>query len=127
MAPFAVSSQYCIDIYDGGSQLISVPCRPEVNRSNVPRETIAAISTAAGEAAIAMVRISGENAIEVADKIFRGKQRPSDLESQTQHLGEIVANGAIIDQAMLSVHHAPASYTGEDLVEISCHGGALVT
>src|SRR6059058_5107462 len=109
-----------------------VPSRPfrleaGVNRSIVPGETIAAISTAAGEAAIALIRISGEDAIEVADKVFRGKQRPSDLASQTQHLGEIVENGAIIDQVMLAVHRAPASYTGEDLVEISCHGGALVT
>jgi tRNA modification GTPase len=98
-----------------------------VNRSIVPRETIAAISTAAGEAAIALVRISGEDAIAVADKVFRAKQRPSDLQSQTQHLGEIVENGVIVDQAMLAVHRAPGSYTGEDLVEISCHGGALVT
>lgn len=98
-----------------------------VNRSIVPGETIAAISTAAGEAAIALIRISGKDAIEVADKVFRGKQRPSGVASQTQHLGEIVENGAIIDQVMLAVHHAPASYTGEDLVEISCHGGALVT
>src|SRR6476646_1267435 len=98
-----------------------------VNRSIVPGETIAAISTAAGEAAIALIRSSGKDAIEVADKVFRGKQRPSGLASQTQHLGEIVENGAIIDQVMLAVHHAPASYTGEDLIEISCHGGALVT
>ncbi|HLC13178.1 MAG TPA: tRNA uridine-5-carboxymethylaminomethyl(34) synthesis GTPase MnmE, partial [Chthoniobacterales bacterium] len=98
-----------------------------VNRSIVPGETIAAISTAAGEAAIALIRISGKDAIEVADKVFRGKQRPSGLASQTQHLGEIVENGAIIDQVMLAVHRAPASYTGEDLIEISCHGGALVT
>jgi tRNA modification GTPase len=98
-----------------------------VNRSIAPGETIAAISTAVGEAAIALVRISGEDAIAVADKIFHGKQRPSDLQSHTQHLGEIIENGAVIDQAMLAVHRAPASYTGEDLVEISCHGGALVT
>jgi len=98
-----------------------------VNRSIVPGETIAAISTAAGEAAIALIRISGKDAIELADKVFRGKQRPSGLASRTQHLGEIVENGAIIDQVMLAVHRAPASYTGEDLVEISCHGGALVT
>src|SRR5205085_8782548 len=127
MAPFAVSSQYCIDIYDGGSQLISVPYRPEVNRLVVPRETIAAISTAAGEAAIALVRLSGENAIEVADRIFRGKHPPSDLESRTQHLGQVIEDGSVIDQAVLSVHRAPQSYTGEDLIEISCHGGALVT
>ena len=98
-----------------------------VNRSIVPGETIAAISTAAGEAAIALIRISGKDAIEVADRVFRGKQRPSGVASRTQHLGEIVENGAIIDQVMLAVHHAPASYTGEDLIEISCHGGALVT
>ena len=98
-----------------------------MNRSIVAGETIAAISTAAGEAAIALIRISGKDAIEVADKVFRGKQRPSDLASQTQHLGEIVENGAVIDQVMLAAHRAPASYTGEDLVEISCHGGALVT
>src|SRR5256886_11816719 len=109
-----------------------VPSRPfrleaGVNRSIVPGETIAAISTAAGEAAIALIRISGEDAIEVADKVFRGKQRPSDLASQTQHLGEIVEDGAIIDQVMLAAHRAPHSYTGEDLIEISCHGGALVT
>ena len=98
-----------------------------MNRSIVPGETIAAISTASGEAAIALIRISGKDAIEVADKVFRGKQLPSDLASQTQHLGEIVENGAVIDQVMLAAHRAPASYTGEDLVEISCHGGALVT
>src|SRR5256886_10326308 len=98
-----------------------------VNRSIVPGETIAAISTAAGEGAIALVRVSGENAIEVADKIFRGKERPSDLQSHTQHLGQIIENGSIIDQAMLAVHRAPNSYTGEDLIEIGCHGGALVT
>jgi len=98
-----------------------------VNRSIVPGETIAAISTAAGEAAIALIRISGEKAIAVADKVFRGKQRPSDLQSQTQHLGEIVENGAAIDQVMLAVHRAPNSYTGENLVEISCHGGTLVS
>jgi tRNA modification GTPase len=98
-----------------------------VNRSIVPGETIAAISTAAGEAAIALVRISGENAVEVADRIFRGKQRASGLQSHTQHLGEIIEDGVTIDQAMLAVHRAPTSYTGEDLVEISCHGGTLVT
>src|SRR5947208_12008991 len=90
-------------------------------------ETIAAISTPAGEGAIALVRISGVNAIKVADKIFRGKEKPSRFESHVQHFGEIV-DGAerLIDQVMLSIHQAPASYTGEDLVEISCHGGMLM-
>ena len=91
-------------------------------------ETIAAISTPPGEGAIALVRISGENAIEIADKIFRGKESPSQFVSRVQHLGEIFsAENHLIDQAVLSVHRAPASYTGEDLVEISCHGGTLVS
>jgi tRNA modification GTPase len=89
--------------------------------------TIAAISTAAGEGAIALVRISGPEAIAVADQIFRGKQKPSEFESHVQHLGEIVEGDTMIDQAVVSVHRAPHSYTGEDLVEISCHGGVLVT
>src|SRR5437868_11044809 len=107
----------------------SMPFRLEagMNRSIVPGKTTAAISTAAAEAPLALIRISGEKAIAVADKVFRGKQRPSDLQSQTQPLGEIVENGAAIDQVMLAVHRAPATYTGEDLIEISCHGGALVT
>ena len=91
-------------------------------------ETIAAISTPAGEGAIALIRVSGVDAIAVADKIFRGKEKPSRFPSHVQHFGEIL-DGAdrLIDQVMLSIHRAPASYTGEDLVEISCHGGALVS
>ena len=91
-------------------------------------ETIAAISTPAGEGAIALVRVSGVDAIAVADKIFLGKEKPSRFVSHVQHFGEIL-DGAdrLIDQVMLSTHRAPASYTGEDLVEISCHGGALVS
>src|SRR6266853_5612367 len=94
----------------------------------VPGDTIAAISTPAGEGAIALVRISGVNAIEVADQICRGKEEPSQFASHVQHFGEIVdGEGRLIDQVMLSIHRAPASYTGEDLVEISCHGGTLVS
>ena len=91
-------------------------------------DTIAAISTPPGEGAIALVRISGTNAIEIADKIFRGKEQPSQFTSHVQHLGEIVsAENQLIDQVVLSVHRAPGSYTGDDLVEISCHGGTLVS
>src|SRR5947207_15913416 len=98
-----------------------------VNRSIVPGETIAAISTAAGEAAIALVRISGEDAIAVADKIFRGKQRAFDLQSHTQHLREIIEDGVTIDQPMLAVHRSPTSYNCQELVEISYHDDTLVT
>ena len=95
--------------------------------ATTPAETIAAISTAAGEGAIALVRISGDEAIAIADRIFCGSEKPSQIPSHSQRLGEIVEGGESIDQVMLSVHRAPASYTGEDLVEISCHGGILVT
>jgi tRNA modification GTPase len=94
----------------------------------IPDDTIAAISTPAGESAIALVRISGANALEIADQIFRGKEKPSQFASHVQHFGEILDRAdRLIDQVMLSVHRTPASYTGEDLVEISCHGGILVS
>jgi tRNA modification GTPase len=91
-------------------------------------ETIAAISTPAGEGAIALVRIAGVGSIEVADQIFRGKEKPSQFESHVQHFGEVVdETDRVLDEVMMSIHRAPASYTGEDVVEISCHGGMLVT
>src|SRR5216110_3608347 len=91
-------------------------------------DTIAAISTPPGEGAIALVRVSGANAIEVADKIFHGKEPPSEFEPRVQHLGEIFGpEDQLVDQVVLSVHRAPASYSGEDLIEISCHGGTLVS
>jgi len=89
--------------------------------------TIAAVSTPPGEGAIALVRLSGPQAIAVADRIFRGKQKASEAATHLQQLGEIVAGERVLDQVMLSVHRAPSSYTGEDVVEISCHGGVLVT
>ena len=89
--------------------------------------TIAAVSTPPGEGAIALVRLSGPGSIAVADEIFRGKTKPSGLPSHFQQFGEVVENERTIDRVMLSVHRAPASYTGEDVVEISCHGGVLVT
>lgn len=93
----------------------------------VSNETIAAVSTPAGEGAIALVRLAGPDAIAVADRIYRGKQNPFELASHFQQFGEIVDGERLIDQVMLSVHRAPASYTGDDVVEISCHGGVLVT
>jgi tRNA modification GTPase len=98
------------------------------DRQLMAGDTIAAISTPAGEGAIALVRISGADSIAVADKIFRAKAKPSEFASHVQHFGEIVdETERLIDQVMMSIHRAPASYTGEDLVEISCHGGTLVS
>lgn len=62
-----------------------------------------------------------------ADELFRGSRKPSEFQSHTQHFGNIVVHDRVVDEVMLSVHRAPQSYTGEDLVEISCHGGVLVT
>src|SRR4029450_10574544 len=91
-------------------------------------DTIAAISTPPGEGAIALVRVSGANAIGVADKIFHGKEMPSQFEPRVQTFGGIFGqDGRLRDEVVLSVLHAPASYTGEDLIEISCHGGMLVS
>ncbi len=93
----------------------------------ISADTIAAISTPPGEGAIAVVRLSGLTAIEIADSIFRGKQKPSACATAVQHLGEMFLGEEVIDQVVLSVHRSPQSYTGEDLIEISCHGGMLVT
>ncbi len=90
-------------------------------------ETIAAISTPTGEGAIAVVRLSGRAAVRVTEQIFRSAEKPETFRSHTQHFGEIVDDGRVVDQAVVSIHRAPRSYTGEDVVEISCHGGILVT
>ncbi len=89
-------------------------------------DTIAAIATAPGEGAIAIIRISGPEAFEVGERIF---SRPiKDFKTHTAHYGNIVkADGALIDTVLLLVMKGPNSYTGEDSVEISCHGGQLVT
>jgi len=98
------------------------------DRQLMAGDTIAAISTPAGEGAIALVRISGADSIALADKIFLAKTKPSEFASHVQHFGEIVDEAErLIDQVIMSIHRAPASYTGEDLVEISCHGGMLVS
>ena len=99
----------------------------ELSASPSDADTIAAISSPPGEGAIALIRISGPEAIEIADRVYRGKQKPSAFQSHVQHFGDIVEGDRVIDQVMLSVHRAPHSFTGEHLVEISCHGGILVT
>lgn len=91
-------------------------------------ETIAALATPPGEGALAVIRISGARALAVADTIFRGGKKPSELEERRVVLGRIVSvEGEVIDEVLLTVFRNPRSYTGEDLVEISGHGGSLVT
>lgn len=90
------------------------------------QDTIAAIATAPGEGAIAVIRVSGPKAFEVAGSIF---SRPVEgFKTHTAHYGEIrKADGTVLDSVLLLVMKGPHSYTGEDSVEISCHGGQLVT
>jgi len=93
-------------------------------------DTIAAIGTKPGGAAISIVRISGKRAIKIADKIFRAKNKKSVKEMQTYTLlyGYIVdKKGTTLDQVILSLMRKPGSYTREDIVEINCHGGLVAT
>ncbi len=88
-------------------------------------ETIAAIATPAGEGAIGVIRLSGSKAIEIADKIFAGKKLASQP-SHTIHFGKIVDGDEVVDEVVASLYKGPKSYTGEDVVEISCHGSQYV-
>ena len=90
-------------------------------------DTIAAISTAVGEGAIAVLRVSGADAINLVARIFRGSTAPEKMESRRSYFGEIYDVTGVIDQVLLTIFRRPQSYTGEDLAEISCHGGILVT
>ncbi len=90
-------------------------------------ETIAAIATPPGEGALAVIRISGEIALDVADAIFLGKVIPSETERQVLFGRIINFKTDVLDEVLLTVFHNPRSYTGEDLVEISGHGGPVVS
>lgn len=87
--------------------------------------TIAAISTASGKGGVAIIRISGESALEIGLRVVRIK--PSTPEPRKCYYGEILRDGDIIDDGILTYYKAPASFTGEDVVEICCHGGVYVT
>lgn len=88
--------------------------------------TIAAIATGMTNSGIGIVRISGENALEVIDRIYRGKHKLSPQESHTIHYGHIYDEEQLVDEVLVSIMRAPKTYTGEDTVEINCHGGMLV-
>lgn len=91
--------------------------------------TIAAISTAQGEGGIGVIRVSGDGAIEIADKVFKNinNKKLSDMKGYTAAFGSIVFEGEKLDEAVALVFRAPHSYTGEDVVELSCHGGMYIT
>ena len=96
---------------------------------NNEHRTIAAISTAQGEGGIGVIRISGEEAITVADQIFQNinGKRLCDMKGYTAAFGKVIADGEEIDEAVALVFRAPHSYTGENVVELSCHGGIYLT
>ena len=91
--------------------------------------TIAAISTAQGEGGIGVIRVSGDGAIDIADRVFRNinNKKLADMKGYTAAFGSVVFEGEKIDEAVALVFRAPHSYTGEDVVELSCHGGMFIT
>lgn len=94
--------------------------------NNFSEDTIAAIATSFGPAAISVIRISGKDAIKIAESCFSGKI--SKYKSHTVHFGKVLdKNKKTIDSVLLTPMLAPKSYTGEDSIEISCHGGTLIT
>lgn len=96
-----------------------------MNISFVKGDTIAAIATPPGEGAIAIIRISGDNALAIAGTVFSGKA--STFQSHRAYYGKIVDDvGNTVDQVLLLFMQGPKSYTGEDTVEIFCHGGSII-
>lgn len=92
------------------------------------QDTIAAIATPVGEGAIAVIRVSGPDAITAVDRVFRGRIKLTNASSFSVHFGRLTnLRGEIVDEVMASVFRKPSSYTGENTVELSCHGGYYIT
>lgn len=97
-----------------------------IHRPYIEGETIAAVATPPGEGGVAIIRISGTTAVDVAAKVFVGPVKA--YKSHTLHFGKIVdRDGLVVDEVLITVMKAPRSYTGEETVEIHCHGGSLIT
>jgi tRNA modification GTPase len=90
-------------------------------------DTIAAISTPPGIGGISVIRISGSESIQVLAKSYKGKITPKNFKTHSIYFGKIFDNNQLVDEVLVSVFIAPHSYTGEDVIEISCHGGNFVT
>lgn len=92
-------------------------------------KTIAAIATAQGAGGIGIIRISGENAVDIAEKVFKPvrNRKVSEMKGYTAAYGHILDGDELIDSGVLLIYKAPHSYTGENAAEISCHGGLYVT
>ena len=89
------------------------------------KTTIVALSTPQGVGAIGVIRLSGEKAIKITQKVFKGKNLLNQA-SHTLHFGKIVDGDTVLDEVVVSIFKAPSSYTGENIVEISCHGSPYI-
>ncbi len=89
-------------------------------------DTICAISTPYGCGGIAVVRVSGEQAISITESLFRGRVVLSETPANTVHFGHIERNGETLDEVLVTIFRAPHSFTGEDVAEISCHGSLYI-
>lgn len=102
---------------------------PSSSNDNISAaDTIAAIATPLGEGGIAMIRLSGPQSLDIADASFRpagASPKPSAAPTHTIHFGRIMRRGRVVDEALLSVMRAPRTFTREDVVEITCHGGLV--
>jgi len=97
--------------------------------NTIQNDTIIALATSSGVGAIAVIRLSGEKAIEIVNQYFQskfGKKDLSQVKSHTIHLGHIVANNSVLDEVLVSIFKNPHSYTGENVVEINCHGSVYI-
>ena len=94
----------------------------------IPQETIVALATPSGAGAIAIIRLSGKDAISIAADVFQSVSGKDITKQKTHtiHLGHITDNGKIYDQVLLSIFKGPNSYTGENVIEISCHGSTFI-
>ncbi len=93
---------------------------------HLPGDTIAAISTALGPGAVALVRLSGDGAIQIADSVFQGSRPLADCPTHTVHHGRIVdADGREVDEVLATVMRSPHTYTTEHVIEFGCHGGPV--
>ena len=93
------------------------------------KDNICALATAAGMGAISIIRISGPDAISICDSLFKSVKAGKSLleqKSHTIHLGTIENEGQLIDEVLVSLFKGPNSYTGENVVEISCHGSTFI-
>lgn len=97
-----------------------------MNSGLLQSDTICAIATPFGAAGIAVVRVSGKEAVGLVDKLFRGRHTLAESASHSAHYGTIVRGETTLDEVVCTVFRAPHSFTGEDTVEIACHGSLII-